>query len=687
LLGLPTAQGASRPEVFTLRESVAAHESMKMDLLVTSQGRVVVWSDGGNAFVARAPDYAPRQLTSYGAGEGARLLALAPDGRSLVYVRGNKQPPFSPHPATDARELWRMDLDTGKSQQIASGADVPNDPIAFSADGNAFAFSAGAMLWEFRRQGGEWTLRALLKNDAQHYAAIRLTDLVYSPDGSRLAFTSKRKAGQSYVGVVELATLECRYLALEIFQDAMPAWSPDSRQLVFVRVPGNWTMAYRFSPQSPVPWSLQRVDVRSGEVRLLWRAEEGAGAAPPPDLQAPLWTRNGDILFLWERDGWQRLYAVAADGGQPRLLTPGEGEVKRVVLNAAGDKVAFESNVGDLARSHVYRLALPGGRPERVAQGAGVETSPGFTADGGLAYIANVNGRMPNRRMLAIDGRAVVLTPSVQQQETHRRVWDKFVDVEVLPIRAEDGITSYHLLMVPAGQPPAGGYPVIVTSKGGPTGRVLPGHGYGLYTPFAQYAVSRGYIVLEINYRGGNGFGLDYRYPAQRGATGGSEVKDLAALTRYLKSRPDVNPKRIGIAGHSYGGHIVGLALSRLPQDFAAGIHMSGVADWVIEMKKDGETADWPSAPPPFIPLSERVRIEDLAHASSSTASVDQWRAPTLFIMGEADTSGHMESVIDLGNRLMERAVATEYYVVPDAGHSGAPVFPLQKMFDFFERM
>lgn len=687
ILGMATVEAAPRPEVFTLAESVAAHESMKTDLLVTPRGRAVVWSDGGNLFAAQAPKYEARQLTSYGAGDGARQPALSPDGRSVFYGRGARQAAFGPHPAKDTRELWVVDIGTGQAQPIARGADVPVGPMSFSPDGNALAFSEGAMLWELRREGDEWKRRPLLKNDAEHYAAIRLEDLVYSPDGTRIAFTSKRKAGQSYVAVVELATLAHRYFAPGIFQDAMPAWSPDSQQLVFIRVPGNWAMAYRFSPPSQVPWSLQRVTLKSGEVRTLWRADRGAGAEPSPDLQAPIWTRNDEILFLWEKGGWQRLHAVAVNGGQPRLLTPGEGEVSHVVLNAAGDAVAFESNIGDLARPRVYRLSLRGGQPQRVAQGTGVEANPGFTADGALAYVANVDGRMPNQRVVMVDGRALVLTPGAREREKQRRVWQQFVDVEVLPIRAEDGITSYHLLMVPKGQPPAGGYPVIVTSKGGPTGRVLPGHGYGFYTPFAQYAVSRGYIALEINYRGGSGFGLDYRYPAQRGATGGSEVKDLAALARYLKSRPDVDPKRIGIAGHSYGGHIVGLALSRLPRDYAAGIHMSGVADWIIEMKKDGETADWPSAPTPFIPLSTRVGIEDLAHASSSTASVDDWRAPTLFIMGEADTSGHMESIIDLGHRLMERGVATEYYVVPDAGHGGAPVFPLQKMFDFFERM
>jgi dipeptidyl aminopeptidase/acylaminoacyl peptidase len=299
-----------------------------------------------------------------------------------------------------------------------------------------------------------------------------------------------------------------------------------------------------------------------------------------------------------------------------------------------------------------------------------------------MAYVANTDGRMPNRRVVQVGERTIVLTPRPEDDVRFREIWDAFANVEVIRVRAEDGLETHHLMMVPRGTPPEGGYPVIVSSKGGPTGRVFPGGGYGPYTPLGQYAASRGYIFLEINYRGSTGFGLNYRLPKERGATGGGEVKDLAALAGYLKSRPDVDPKRIGIVGHSYGGHLVGLALSRLPDDYAAGVHMSGVADWVIEMKKDGETVDWPSAPPQFIRLSERTRIEDLAYESSSTSHTGAWSAPTLFIMGERDTDGHMESVIDLGYRLMERATPVEFFVAPDAGHG---VYPQRKVFDFFE--
>lgn len=687
LLLLPLAAWASTPDKFTLPQAIEAHDTMDLwedwALIATPRGKYVAWTEGNNLIVAFPPDFKAKQLTSH-TGGSVRGAVASPDGRSIFYTRGRKTTGFGPYAAEDTRELWQVDVSTGEAKRIASGAELPSGDPKFAPDGRAFAYAEGKMLWEYRQQGDRWERRPLLENNAEHYAAVGLSDIVYSPDGTQIAFTSQRKAGQSYVAVVDLKTLKHRYLSPGVFADGKPSWSPDGKQLVFTRIPANFTLAYRFTETgAAVPWSLQLADPNNGNLSTLWSADAGVGSLPPPDLSAPLWAGNR-ILFLWEKTGWQQLYSIAATGGKPTLLTPGEGEVFAPVLSANGDSVVYNSNIGDVARLHAWQLSLNGGKPQRLTQGQGTDGNVHLTADGAVVYIANTNGRMPNRRVVQVGKRVVTLTPQPAEAQKFEKIWNDFVDVEVVPVRADDGIVSQHLMMVPRGTPPKGGYPVIVSSKGGPTGRVFPAGGYGPYTPLGQYAASKGYIFLEINYRGGSNFGLDYRLPKERGATGGSEVKDLAGLARYLKSRPDVDPKRIGIVGHSYGGHIVGLALSRLPNDYSAGVHMSGVADWVIEMKKDGETADWPSEPPPYIRLSEQIKIEDLAFESSSSAHTDTWRAPTLFIMGELDTSGHMESVIDLGYRLMERGVPTEYYIVPDAKHG---LFPVQRVFDYFERI
>lgn len=691
---------------FSLEESLRAHASLDLRLgdghsLTSANGEYVAWIEDDGLYAARAPRFEARKLAVSEPDAPITAAFASTDGNTLLFVRGTVQPAFGPYAAEDRRELWRVDSAGGTPQQLAKGSEVPTGPLVFAPDGRSFVTADGAMLYEHRLSDAGIERRPLLGSDPQHYAARRLSSFAYSPDGKKLAFVSWRKAKQSYVGIYDFISGGHRYIDPGIFRDVSPAWSPDSRAVVFARVPSNWTMNYRFSDTSAgVPWSLMVADATTSAVRTLWQADRGAGSVyrpfgvgawMEPDIETAslFWTRSGRILFPWEKSGWLRLYSVAAEGGRAMLLTPGDGEVTLPSLSRDGAQLLYASNIGDIARLHLWRLSVEEGTPQLLTRGGGVEHSPRFLRNGHYVYVGNVEGRMPNRRMVSIStGRQKVLTPRAEDAARDKALWQRFVDSEVLPVRAEDGLTSYHLMMVPKHRPPPGGFPVIVASKGGPNGRVSPGN--GTYPALGQYAVSRGYIFVDINYRGCFGFGLDYRLPAGRGATGGSEVRDLEALARHLVGRPDVNPRRIGIMGGSYGGHLVGLALSRLPQYYAAGAHMAGVSDWIVEMNKDQESlragSQDTSAPPPFIRLSERARIEDLAFGASPSSRMAAWKAPTLITMGELDLDGHMESIIDLGYRLLEQGTHVEFSVAPEAGHSGMRSRPLDKVFEFFDR-
>ena len=124
-------------------------------------------------------------------------------------------------------------------------------------------------------------------------------------------------------------------------------------------------------------------------------------------------------------------------------------------------------------------------------------------------------------------------------------------------------------------------HPAIVFVHGGPQREMLLGwHYMGYYSnsyALNQYLVSRGYIVLSINYRGGIGYGLDFREAVNYGPNGASEFLDVQGGGRYLRSRCDVEPAHIGIWGGSWGGYLTGLALARASGLFAAGVeHVRG---------------------------------------------------------------------------------------------------------------
>jgi dipeptidyl aminopeptidase/acylaminoacyl peptidase len=697
----------SRGQTLELTDVLAAHTTQGLeasDLLATPEAEQIAWIEKEQElWVARAPQFTAQRLLTLSGEETFTAAFPAPDGKTLWYFGGEQTPEFPPHPARDTRLFGRIDLTTGQLQILARGSEVPTGTPVFAPDGKSFASAAERMIYQYQIIGSTLQRRPLLSNDPQHYAAISVGALTYSPDGSKLAFVSMRKAGQSYVGIIDLASGDYRYIEPGIFRDLSPAWSPDSMQLAFVRMPGNWTRAYRFTPVNEgAPWEIWLASAKEGTAKRLWRADSGTGSVFRPFAIAPamegglsmedgldnsqlFWTTDGDILFPWEKTGWVSLYAVSVNGETAaRHLTPGEGEIALPTLDEANKSVIYSSNIGDLPRLHLWRVSLKGGTPEALTRGTGVEHSPKLLTGGHLAYIGNFAGRMPNYRHIRLNnGKTLTVSPTAETVASQSRIWDRFVTPEVIAVKAQDGITVQHLLFVPKEKPPAAGFPVIVASKGGPDGRVSPGN--GAYSAWGQYAVTRGFIFVDINYRGGNGFGLNYRLPAGRGATGGSEVNDLEALALHLKSRNDVNGSKIGIVGGSYGGHMVSLALSRLPQHYAAGVHMSGVADWVIEMKKDQQDG-WASAPPEFIRLSERLQIEDLAYNSSPQSRIAAWRAPTLFTMGERDTAGHMESIIDLGYRLIAQGTHVEFSIAPEAGHSGPRARPPEKAMAFFER-
>ena len=95
-----------------------------------------------------------------------------------------------------------------------------------------------------------------------------------------------------------------------------------------------------------------------------------------------------------------------------------------------------------------------------------------------------------------------------------------------------------------------------------------------------QYLASLGYVVLAVNYRSGIGYGLNFREAINYGASGASEFNDVLGAGLYLRTRPDVDPKRIGLWGGSYGGYLTALGLARASDLFAAGVDFHGVHDW-----------------------------------------------------------------------------------------------------------
>jgi dipeptidyl aminopeptidase/acylaminoacyl peptidase len=130
----------------------------------------------------------------------------------------------------------------------------------------------------------------------------------------------------------------------------------------------------------------------------------------------------------------------------------------------------------------------------------------------------------------------------------------------------------------------------------------------------------------------------------------------------YLRQLPQVDSKRIGIYGGSYGGFLTALALARDSQLFAAGVDIHGVHNWTAERAQSLLENRYEKAP-------DVQRALDVGWQSSPVSSVLTWKSPVLLIHGDDDRNVRFSQTIDLVRRLEKAGVPFEELIIPDDTH------------------
>lgn len=460
---------------------------------------------------------------------------------------------------------------------------------------------AGGVLWF-----ADWATQRLhrlvpgsepvaLTPEPQVPRGLRYADGRLSPDGTTLLCVQERHHDDGREPTNTIVRLDAHEPSLpEIVVDgpdfvADPRWRADGGAFCWLE----WD-------HPDMPWDASRLVVDEGGTRTVV-----AGGDQRESVCGPAWAPDGSLWFSADRTGFWSLYRW-----------PPGGEVETVL--DLGKDIGFPQWVFG-KRCVAF---LPDGAVAIVYLDGGVQRLAVLDADGGvrdldlpltliddiapwgdgIVAIAASPTTEPHVVEIALAGpRAGGVEVLVPPRDLGvDAAW--FPEPEAVEFPTAGGVTAHALLYRPtnptAAAPEGERPPLLVLIHGGPTAAARPFLQVSL-----AYWTSRGFAVVDVNYRGSVGYGRAYRDLLQ-GQWGVADVEDCAAVCRHLVERGEVDPQRLCIRGGSAGGFTT-LAALAFTDVFAAGASHYGVADLGVlaadthkfeSRYLDGLVGPWPEA-------------------------------------------------------------------------------------------
>jgi dipeptidyl aminopeptidase/acylaminoacyl peptidase len=236
-----------------------------------------------------------------------------------------------------------------------------------------------------------------------------------------------------------------------------------------------------------------------------------------------------------------------------------------------------------------------------------------------------------------------------------------FSSMEPMSFTSRDGLTIHGYITFPVGKGRTG-LPMVLNVHGGPWHRDVWG-----YNPEGQWLANRGYVCLQVNFRGSTGYGKEFLNAGIK-EWGGTMQNDLVDAVNWAVEEGIADPDRIAIYGGSYGGYAALVGATFTPDLFCCAVDMMGPSNlitWITSLP--------PYAAPALALLYKRIgnpeTEEEFLKSRSPLFKIDQIEIPMLIAQGANDPRVPQAESDQVAETMKEKGIDYEYLVYPDEGH------------------
>jgi dipeptidyl aminopeptidase/acylaminoacyl peptidase len=588
------------------------------------------------AAAAAVPQYTIEQFLATVSWGGA---SFSPDGRHVL-ASGN---------STGVFNAYAIPVAGGAPQQLTDSKVNAIRAVGYFPTGDRFLYESD--------QGGNEQTHIYVRNGDGSVRDLTPGDKVkagfegWSPDDRSFFFTTNERDPQ-YFDLYEMSIDGFKRSQL-YRNDGGFQVGPHSRDRRYVAL---------VKQESTADSDIYLFDHATGKVRNL-TPHSGEVANAPQDFSP-----DGAGLYYTTDEGAEFARLMRYD-----LATGKSTEVLRPDWDVVGagfsrDGRFFEVAINRDGATEVRLFEEPGMRPVKLPSLPDADiTGITFSHDGKhLAFYAESSRSPRNLYVLDVAGLAHGAPPRQLTRSLSPAIEPAaLVPAKVVRFKSYDGVEIPGLLYQPKAASHEHPAPALVWVHGGPGGQSRVG-----YSALIQFLANHGYAVYAVNNRGSSGYGKTFFRMADR-KHGNADLGDCVASKGMLVATGWVAPDRIAIIGGSYGGYMVLAALTFRPREFAAGVDLFGVANWVRTL--ESIPPYWASERKALYKMIGDPQVDgDYLRKISPLFHAELIERPLLVLQGENDPRVLKRESDEIVAAARKRGTPVEYLIFPNEGHGFA---------------